>query len=169
MSYLDQLSNLAKKKSRDQSGRAVRGIIEWWRGDGGEGGGAPSRKLRAFVDQPGLSAVAASYEAFERGKGKKKADEGQLSQQEMDQALVVYAFEDWLKKWFFGVLQALEVGIWFFFGPLRLAPDTSDSLSKCHSTTCRILVNWQCCICQAYCVTSLNRRAISCACSSISW
>ncbi|KAM0793697.1 hypothetical protein ACM66B_001122 [Microbotryomycetes sp. NB124-2] len=108
MSYLDQLANIAKKKSRDHSGRAIRGIVEWWRGNDGEGGGAPSRKLRAFADQPGLTSVADAWQALEKGKGKQKADEDVLSKREMEQALVVYAFEDWLKKWFFGILQALE-------------------------------------------------------------
>ncbi|KAK4050449.1 RNA-binding ribosome biosynthesis protein mak21 [Microbotryomycetes sp. JL201] len=108
MSYLDQLANIAKKKSRDHSGRAIRGIVEWWRGNDGEGGGAPSRKLRAFGDQPGLTRVAEAWQALEKGKGKQKAEEDVLSKHEMEQALVVYAFEDWLKKWFFGILQALE-------------------------------------------------------------
>ncbi|KAK4052920.1 RNA-binding ribosome biosynthesis protein mak21 [Microbotryomycetes sp. JL221] len=108
MHYLDQLANIAKKKSRDQSGKAVRGIVEWWRGNDGEGGGAPSRKLRAFSDQPGLATVAKAVDMLEKGKGKQREDEDGLTKREIDQALVVYAYEDWLKKWFFGILQALE-------------------------------------------------------------
>ncbi|ORY90226.1 CBF/Mak21 family-domain-containing protein [Leucosporidium creatinivorum] len=110
MSYLEQLAALAKKKSRDESGRAVRGVVEWWRGDGGEGGGAPSRKLRAFADQPGLGAVAQAWEgleAFGKGREQKAANAG-MTREELERTLVVYAFEDWLKKWFFTVLQALE-------------------------------------------------------------
>lgn len=107
MAYLDQLATLAKKKSRDESGRAVRGVVEWWRGDGADGGGAPGRKLRYFADQPGLGAVAAAFEALEgSGKGKQKAE---MSREALDRALAVYAFEDWLKKWYFQILQALEV------------------------------------------------------------
>ena len=37
--YLEQLVALCKKKSRDESGRAVRGVVDWWRGGGGDGGG----------------------------------------------------------------------------------------------------------------------------------
>lgn len=38
---LENLSALAKKKSRDQSLKALRAIVDWW-----IGGGAPDRKLR---------------------------------------------------------------------------------------------------------------------------
>lgn len=109
MAYLDQLAALAKKKSRDESGRAVRGIVEWWRGDGGEGGGAPGRKLRYFGDQPGLGAVAAAFEALEgSAKGKEKAS---MTKEDLERTLAMYAFEDWLKKWYFQILQALEVSV----------------------------------------------------------
>lgn len=131
MSYLEQLAALAKKKSRDESGRAVRGVVEWWRGDGGEGGGAPSRKLRAFADQPGLGAVAQAWEgleAFGKGREQKAANAG-MTREELERALVVYAFEDWLKKWFFSVLQALEVRRWLFFNsftPFDSTPSTAN-------------------------------------------
>jgi len=106
MSYLDQLASLARKKSRDESGRALRGIVDWWRG---EGGGSPVRKLRAFADQPLLPTVALAYEALEtRGKS---ANSATMDKEEMERSLALFAFEDWFKKWFFQVLQALEVSI----------------------------------------------------------
>lgn len=129
MSYLEQLAALAKKKSRDESGRAVRGVVEWWRGDGGEGGGAPSRKLRAFADQPGLGAVAQAWEgleAFGKGREQKAANAG-MTREELERVLVVYAFEDWLKKWFFSVLQALEVCLSLFLSSYTAADLFSSS------------------------------------------
>lgn len=109
--YLTQLATLCQKKSREESGRAVRGVVEWWRGGGGDGGGCPSRKLRAFADQPGLQTVSDAWNALEAtGKGReKKGAESVLSRPELERILVVWAFEDWLKKWFFEILKALEV------------------------------------------------------------
>lgn len=108
MSYLDQLASLARKKSRDESGRALRGVVDWWRG---EGGGSPTRKLRAFADQPLLPTVALAYEAFEtRGKS---ASSATINRDDMEACLTLFAFEDWLKKWFFQILQALEVLAYF--------------------------------------------------------
>ncbi|SCV68633.1 BQ2448_754 [Microbotryum intermedium] len=107
MAYLEQLATLCKKKSRDESGRAVRGIVEWWRGDGGEGGGSPSRKLRTFADQPLLSAVAQALDASESGKKNASLPQG-VTKQDIERTLALFAFEDWLKKWFFSILQALE-------------------------------------------------------------
>lgn len=105
MAYLDQIIVICKKKSREESGRAIRGVVEWWRGGGGDGGGSPSRKLKAFADQPGLAALGQAWEASAKGK----AAVTDLTQAEMERCLVIWAFEDWLKKWFFQVLQALEV------------------------------------------------------------
>ncbi|GAA6041580.1 hypothetical protein JCM8097_004276 [Rhodosporidiobolus ruineniae] len=103
MTYLDQLAALCRKKSRDESGRAVRGVVDWFRG---EGGGSPDRKLRYFADQPALATVAQAYEAHE--KGGKLAREVELEKEDVDRCLVLFAFEDWFKKWFFQILQALE-------------------------------------------------------------
>ena len=103
--YLDQLAALCKKKSRDESGRAVRGVVQWWCGDGGAGGGSPSRKLRAFADQPGLGAVAAAVQELDSGKAKRMTT---FTQEEVDRCLTIWAFEDFLKKWFFEILKALE-------------------------------------------------------------
>lgn len=67
------------------------------------------RKLRAFADQPLLPTVALAYEALET-KGK-SASSATMNREEMERCLAVFAFEDWFKKWFFQVLQALEVCI----------------------------------------------------------
>ncbi|GAA6064635.1 hypothetical protein JCM10212_003360 [Sporobolomyces blumeae] len=103
MSYLEQLAALSRKKSRDESGRALRGVVDWWRG---EGGGSPNRKLRAFADQPLLATVAAAFEAYERGA--KGAASAPMAKDAMEKCLALFAFEDWFKKWFFRILQALE-------------------------------------------------------------
>lgn len=111
MAYLDQIVVVCKKKSREESGRAIRGVVEWWRGGGGDGGGSPSRKLRSFADQPGLETLGKSWQALEAtGKGReRKTAESELTKEECEQCLVIWAFEDWLKKWFFEVLKCVEV------------------------------------------------------------
>ncbi|GAA5999928.1 RNA-binding ribosome biosynthesis protein MAK21 [Rhodotorula paludigena] len=104
-SYLEQLAALTRKKSRDESLKAMRGLVDWFRG---EGGGSPSRKLRYFADQPTLPTVAAAYEALEK-KGKKAVDEFEgLTNEDVERCLVLFAYEDWFKRWFFQILQALE-------------------------------------------------------------
>lgn len=109
--YLTQLAQLCQKKSREESGRAIRGVVEWWRGGGGDGGGSPNRKLRAFADQPGLEALSVAWNALEAtGKGRERKEaESALTRAELERCLVLWAFEDWLKKWFFEILKALEV------------------------------------------------------------
>ncbi|KAJ2913545.1 hypothetical protein MD484_g6868, partial [Candolleomyces efflorescens] len=67
------------KGGREESLKALRCIVDWW-----VGGGAPDRKLKYFRDQP-----------LNHPK-------------RTDQHLVVWYFEDWLKKYFFSVLQILE-------------------------------------------------------------
>ncbi|KAG9312645.1 CBF/Mak21 family-domain-containing protein [Chiua virens] len=80
---LDALKGLAErgkgKGGRGESLKALRCIIDWW-----IGGGAPDRKLKYFRDQPLTSP---------------KIDDAQLLE---------WYFEDWLKKYFFSVLQILE-------------------------------------------------------------
>jgi len=105
MSYLDQLASLSRKKSRDESGRALRGVVDWWRG---EGGGSPNRKIRAFADQPLLPTIASAYETLE-SRGKPSSSTTTMNKEDLERCLAVFAFEDWFKKWFFNVLQALEV------------------------------------------------------------
>ncbi|RXW16668.1 hypothetical protein EST38_g9182 [Candolleomyces aberdarensis] len=67
------------KGGREESLKALRCIVDWW-----VGGGAPDRKLKYFRDQP-----------LNHPK-------------RTDQHLIVWYFEDWLKKYFFSVLQILE-------------------------------------------------------------
>ncbi|KAF8608211.1 CBF-domain-containing protein [Ceratobasidium sp. AG-I] len=77
---LDGLRAMASKKGgRGESLKALRAIVDWW-----VGGGCPDRKLRYFRDQP-------------------------VSSNEITDAhLIVWHFEDWLKKFFFNILQLLE-------------------------------------------------------------
>ncbi|KAJ7063556.1 CBF/Mak21 family-domain-containing protein [Mycena amicta] len=67
------------KGGREECLKALRCIVDWW-----VGGGAPDRKLRYFRDQP-LSHPGVT-----------------------DQHLLSWYFEDWLKKYFFSILQILE-------------------------------------------------------------
>ncbi|KAF7323267.1 CCAAT-box-binding transcriptional factor [Mycena chlorophos] len=67
------------KGGRDESLKALRCIVDWW-----VGGGAPDRKLKYFRDQP-LGHPGTT-----------------------DQHLLLWYFEDWLKKYFFSILQILE-------------------------------------------------------------
>ncbi|KAG8730021.1 hypothetical protein FRC12_020558, partial [Ceratobasidium sp. 428] len=77
---LDGLRAMASKKGgRGESLKALRAIVDWW-----VGGGCPDRKLRYFRDQ-----LVSSNEVT-------------------DAHLIVWHFEDWLKKYFFSVLQLLE-------------------------------------------------------------
>ncbi|KZT67570.1 CBF-domain-containing protein [Daedalea quercina L-15889] len=68
-----------KGKGREEGLKAVRCVVDWW-----VGGGGPGRKLKYFRDQPLLHPSVA------------------------DAHLVLWCFEDWLKKYFFAVLQVLE-------------------------------------------------------------
>ncbi|KIJ40346.1 hypothetical protein M422DRAFT_174030 [Sphaerobolus stellatus SS14] len=76
---LDGLKTMASKKGREESLKALRAIVDWW-----NGGGAPDRKLKYFRDQPLTHPNV------------------------MDQHLIYWCFEDWLKKYFFAILQLLE-------------------------------------------------------------
>ncbi|KAI6024245.1 ribosome biogenesis protein [Pisolithus marmoratus] len=81
---LEALKNLAErgkgKGGRGESLKALRCVVDWW-----VGGGAPDRKLKYFRDQP-------------------------LSHPDVnDRHLVIWYFEDWLKKYFFSILQILEM------------------------------------------------------------
>ncbi|KAG1824519.1 CBF/Mak21 family-domain-containing protein [Suillus subaureus] len=81
---LETLKGMAErgkgKGGREESLKALRCILDWW-----VGGGAPNRKLKYFRDQP-------------------------LSHQSVkDDYILIWYFEDWLKKYFFSILQILEV------------------------------------------------------------
>ncbi|OAX41808.1 CBF-domain-containing protein [Rhizopogon vinicolor AM-OR11-026] len=81
---LEALKGMAErgkgKGGREESLKALRCIIDWW-----VGGGAPNRKLKYFRDQP------LSHSGVK------------------DDHILIWYFEDWLKKYFFSILQILEV------------------------------------------------------------
>ncbi|KAJ7221697.1 CBF/Mak21 family-domain-containing protein [Mycena pura] len=80
---LETLKGMAErgkgKGGREESLKALRCIVDWW-----VGGGAPDRKLKYMRDQP-LTHPSVT-----------------------DQHILLWGFEDWLKKYFFSVLQILE-------------------------------------------------------------
>ncbi|KAL5489969.1 MAK21 [Sanghuangporus weigelae] len=76
---LETLRTMANKKGREESLKALRAICDWW-----VGGGAPDRKLKYFIDQP-LNHPGVT-----------------------DKYLLLWYFEDWLKKYFYTILQTLE-------------------------------------------------------------
>ncbi|KAH8830015.1 ribosome biogenesis protein [Flagelloscypha sp. PMI_526] len=81
---LETLKGMAERGKgsggREESLKALRCIVDWW-----VGGGCPDRKLKYFRDQPSLGHPDAT-----------------------DIHLVVWYFEDWLKKFFYSILQILE-------------------------------------------------------------
>lgn len=77
---LDALLNMAKKKSRNEAVQAVAAIKDLLVGNL-----LPDRKLVYFEKQTGLSSNAA------------------------DEDLILWTFEDWLKGWYFQILQIIEV------------------------------------------------------------
>jgi ribosome biogenesis protein MAK21 len=72
--------------NKDQRVAVLKALADWWV----TGGGKENGKLKYFADQPLLA-----------------------HPQVTDRHLVVFAFEDWLKRWFFNLLQVLEVGYVF--------------------------------------------------------
>ncbi|KAI0696997.1 CBF/Mak21 family-domain-containing protein [Cerioporus squamosus] len=80
---LESLRSMAQrgraKGGRDEGLKAVRCVVDWW-----VGGGGPGRKLRYFRDQP------------------------LMHPDRTDSHLLIWYFEDWLKKYFFSMLQILE-------------------------------------------------------------
>lgn len=83
---LESLRSMAErgrgKGGREEGLKAMRCVVDWW-----IGGGAPGRKLKYFRDQPLLHPAVT------------------------DQHLIAWYFEDWLKKYFFSILQILEVSV----------------------------------------------------------
>ncbi|WVQ74310.1 hypothetical protein IAR50_003908 [Cryptococcus sp. DSM 104548] len=68
--------------NKDQRVAVVKALADWWV----FGGGKQAGKLRYFADQPFLAHPKIT-----------------------DRHLLMFAFEDYLKKWFFSILQVLEV------------------------------------------------------------
>lgn len=67
---------------REERISVLRALADWWV----SGGGKETGKLKYLADQPQLGNPAVT-----------------------DRHLLVWGFEDWLKKWFFSILQILEV------------------------------------------------------------
>ncbi|KAJ7168329.1 CBF/Mak21 family-domain-containing protein [Mycena crocata] len=80
---LETLKGMAERGKgqggREESLKALRCVVDWW-----VGGGAPDRKLKYMRDQP-LTHPSVT-----------------------DQHLLLWYFEDWLKKYFYSILQILE-------------------------------------------------------------
>jgi ribosome biogenesis protein MAK21 len=77
---LDALLGMAKKKSRNEAVQAIAALKDLLVGNL-----LPDRKLVYFGKQIGLGSSA------------------------KDEELILWTFEDWLKGWYFQVLQAMEV------------------------------------------------------------
>lgn len=92
--HMDNLLTMTRKKSREEASRATRALADWLASEGGLG----SRKLRYFRDQPQLAAASAAITS-----GDLVAAEAAKSH------LLLWAFEDHLKKFYFQFLQVLEV------------------------------------------------------------
>ncbi|KXL42087.1 MAG: hypothetical protein FE78DRAFT_94084 [Acidomyces sp. 'richmondensis'] len=93
----DSLLGLAKKKSRNQALMALAALKDLL----GQGVVLPARKLRAFGKQPGLlSSLQGKEVAWKLGD----ALPGGLD----NKHLILWAYEDWLKKKYFELLQILE-------------------------------------------------------------
>ena len=96
MKAFENLLGLAKKKSRNQALMAVAAMKDLL----GVGNLLPDRKLKVFSKQPGLISALSSGGPWTMGKhlphGLQKAH------------LILWAFEDWLKKQYFEFLKALE-------------------------------------------------------------
>ena len=87
-----------KATGREDRLKAARAIMDWW-----VGGGAPNRKLRCV-----LSTSPFIY-AFSESRPRYFRDQPLLHPDVTDQHLIIWYFEDWLKKYFFSYLQILEV------------------------------------------------------------
>ncbi|KAL1585351.1 hypothetical protein WHR41_05851 [Cladosporium halotolerans] len=94
----ENLLALSKKKSRNQALMAVAALKDML----GQGVVLPGdRKLRAFVKQPALATVL-------QGQGARWKSGDPLPGGLQKIHLVVWAYEDWLKKTYFELLQVLE-------------------------------------------------------------
>ncbi|WPG99133.1 ribosome biogenesis protein noc1 [Acrodontium crateriforme] len=98
MKAFENLVGMSKKKSRNQALAAIAALKDLL----GQGMVLPGdRKLRAFGKQPGLLA------AMQGKNGDSKAS-GALPGSVQKTHLMVWAYEDWLKKTYFELLQVLE-------------------------------------------------------------
>ncbi|KAJ9647812.1 RNA-binding ribosome biosynthesis protein mak21 [Coniosporium tulheliwenetii] len=98
MKSFENLLNLARKKSRNQALMSL-GALKDLLGQGVVL--PPERKLRAFVRQPGLiSALQGKHVSWSTGD--------KLPGRIQKVHLVAWAYEDWLKRTYFELLQVLE-------------------------------------------------------------
>ena len=86
-----------KATGREDRLKAARAIMDWW-----VGGGAPNRKLRCVSSTSLYLCIHCETTRYFR-------DQPLLHPDVTDQHLVIWYFEDWLKKYFFSYLQILEV------------------------------------------------------------
>lgn len=95
-SYLSQLLSMCGKKNREESTKSLRSVVDWLKGQG-----LPKdRKLKWFADQKGLRDVAWCREFPKKAK---------VAPEKLDQCLLLWTFENWLKKWYLDLLRVLEV------------------------------------------------------------
>lgn len=94
---LEGLRGMAQKKGREESLKALRAVVDWW-----IGGGSPNRKLKL------VSALILCFLA-DIQIGRPFRDQPLTHPDVQDSHLIVWYFEDWLKKYFFSLLQVLEV------------------------------------------------------------
>jgi ribosome biogenesis protein MAK21 len=99
MKALENLLNLAKKRSRGQAITAL-GAIKDLMAQGVVL--PPDRKLKPFVKQPGLLGVFQQKQAYHWKLG------DPLPKQIQEAHLVSWAYEDWLKSLYFEMLRVLE-------------------------------------------------------------
>ena len=97
MKAFENLITLSKKKSRNQALMAVAALKDLL----GTGVVLPERKLRAFGKQPGLLAAL-------QGKGVKWMNGEPLPGGLDTKHLIFWAYEDWLKREYFQLIQILE-------------------------------------------------------------
>lgn len=93
---METLLGMAQKKGREESSRATRALADWL----SSGGGLSERKLCYFRDHPSVRHVAA---LDRQGAGLSKK-----AQQLIDTHLLLAAFEDRLKRFYFDFLRCLE-------------------------------------------------------------
>lgn len=97
MKAFENLLGLARKKSRNQALMAVAALKDLL----GQGVVLPDRKLRTFANQPGVrDALNGKMATWQSGEP--------LPSGLQQIHLVVWAYEDWLKRTYFQVLQVLE-------------------------------------------------------------
>ena len=98
---LDALLNMARKKSRNEAVQAIAAIKDLLVGNL-----LPERKLVYFGKQAGLS------------------------ENVNDEELILWTFEDWLKGWYFQVLQVIEVDLYFWM--------STDLMRGCRWMVCHL-------------------------------